>query len=161
MLLTSCHDRSADSAPARCHEVVPGHELLVDPPPLAGRPGPRQSDQDAERAGGAVHGRHGEARQTGGGAQDVHHERQRWGREEIMTNVLPLRMLSRNVWMCRLENERHCVTLQKEIFHQSIFFIFFSVYEKVGVQRAICQLSHPASVLVLSQIRVKVLTAAA
>lgn len=63
--------------------------LLIPPP--AGRPGPRQSDQDAERAGGAVHGRYGEARQTGGGAQDVHHERQRWAREEIMTNVLPLR----------------------------------------------------------------------
>lgn len=33
MLLTSCHDRSADSAPSRCHEVVLGHELLVDSPP--------------------------------------------------------------------------------------------------------------------------------
>lgn len=75
--------------------------------PATGHPGQRQSDQDAERAGGAVHGRHGEARQTGGGAQDVHHERQRWARKSLTMNVLPSMC---EVWLHRFGNQSRCRT---------------------------------------------------
>lgn len=163
VLLTSCHDRSADSAPSRCHEVVLGHELLVDPPRR-----PSRTETVRSRCWAS---RWSSTRATWRSTPDWWRSSrrppwktkvgQRGNHDECTSTALVVvQRLVVSTWKWKPLRDT-----SKGHFHQSML-LFFSVYEKVGALPDVCTASHPAlsspwEVLVLSQIIVKVLTAAA